>query len=270
MIKHISAGDGEPVLLIQGVGVGKEGWRPQIEGLSDRFRTVAFDNRGIDGSDIDPRMLSIETMANDALAVMDAVGLHRWHVVGHSMGGLIAQELALRAPQRVQSLSFLCTFSRGREAARLSPGILWRGLRTRIGSRRMRRHAFLELVMPPAVLATRDRDALAEELRPLFGHDLADQPAIVLQQLRAMARYDAREQLNQLAPLPSLVVSASDDRIALPAFGRRLASAIPGARFVELTGAGHGLPIQSPMKTNQLLAEHFLAATTRRVRRASS
>jgi aminoacrylate hydrolase len=260
MTNYTSQGTGEPVLLIQGVGLGGAGWGPQIDGLSDRFRIVAFDNRGIDGSDIDLRMLSIETMAIDALAVMDAAGPRRWHVVGHSMGGLIAQELALRAPQRVQSLSFLCTFSRGSEGARFSPGILWRGLRTRCGTRRMRRNAFLELVMPPEVLATVDRDALAEELRPLFGHDLADQPGIALSQLRAMARYDASEQLVRLAPIPTLVVSATEDRIALPEYGRRLATAIPGARFVELTGAGHGLPIQSPLKTNQLLAAHFLAA----------
>jgi pimeloyl-ACP methyl ester carboxylesterase len=99
MTKYTSEGAGEAVLLIQGVGVPGAGWAPQIERLSDRFRVVAFDNRGLDGSNIDLRMLSIETMALDALAVMDAVGAQRWHVVGHSMGGLIAQELAsARAP----------------------------------------------------------------------------------------------------------------------------------------------------------------------------
>jgi pimeloyl-ACP methyl ester carboxylesterase len=255
-------------LLIQGVGMAGAAWQPQIEGLADRFRVVAFDNRGLDGSNIDLRMFSIETMALDALAVMDAVGAARWHVVGHSMGGLIAQELALRAPQRVQSLAFLCTFHRGSEATRLSPGLLWRGLRTRIGSRPMRRQAFLEMIFPPSVLAGTDRDALAAQMRQVIGRDLADPPAIAMAQLRAMGRYNASERLGQLGGIPSLVVSATDDRIALPEYGRRLASAIPGARFVELSGAGHALPIQSPRKTNQLLGAHFEAASLDRAARA--
>jgi 3-oxoadipate enol-lactonase len=124
----------------------------------------------------------------------------------------------------------------------------------------MRRSAFLELVMPPALLAQRDRAQLAETLRPLFGRDLAEQPSIIMKQLRAMARYDASGRLGQLAKVPSLVVSAELDRIAPPAFGRELAAAIPGARFVEIPGAGHGVPIHAPEKINALLAEHFGSA----------
>ena len=124
----------------------------------------------------------------------------------------------------------------------------------------MRRSAFLELVMPPALLAGSDRGQLAETLRPLFGHDLAEQPPIVMKQLRAMAKYDAASRLGQLAHIPSLVVSAALDRIALPTFGRELAAAIPGARFVEIPGAGHGVPIHAAEEINALLAEHFASA----------
>jgi pimeloyl-ACP methyl ester carboxylesterase len=199
-------------------------------------------------------------MALDALAIMDAETIERFHVVGHSMGGLIAQEVALRAPARVKSLALLCTFARGKQAARLTADIVLIGLRTRIGTRAMRRSAFLELVMPPALLAEGDRARLAETLRPLFGRDLAEQPPIIMKQLRATAKYDASGRLGQLAPIPSLVVSAELDRIALPAFGRELAAAIPGARLVEIPGAGHGVPIHSPEKVNALLAEHFASA----------
>src|SRR4051812_25046348 len=84
-------GGGEGVLLIQGVGARGEVWRPQVEALSGRYGVVAFDNRGVGGSPIGAGALTIDAMANDAIAVMDAAGLARCHIVGHSMGGIIAQ-----------------------------------------------------------------------------------------------------------------------------------------------------------------------------------
>jgi pimeloyl-ACP methyl ester carboxylesterase len=254
------AGPAPAVLMLQGVGCASEAWRPQLRGLGDRFTLIAVDNRGIGDSPLAGGKVTIEGMAEDALAVMDAENLPRFHVAGHSMGGLIAQEIALRAPERVASLALLCTFARGKQGARMTPDILVTGLRTRIGTRAMRRNAFLELVVPPSMLATRDRAQLAEELRPLFGRDLADQHPITMKQLSAMARYDASARLGTLAALRTLVISADHDRIALPRFGRELATAIPGARYVELADAGHGVPIQRADQVNALLAEHFAVA----------
>src|SRR4051812_24991199 len=171
-------------MLVQGVGLIGEGWRPQLDGLRDRYAVVAPDNRGIGGSSLGPAPLTIETMAEDVLAIADAAGVERFHLAGHSMGGLIAQAVALRSPGRVRSLALLCTFFRGREAARLTPDIVWTGLRTRIGTRAMRRRAFMRLVMPDAYLSTAS-PTLANELALLFGHDLADQPPVVMKQLRA-------------------------------------------------------------------------------------
>ena len=259
-LSYRRAGSGPGVLFIQGVGVVGEGWRPQIDGLRDRYTTLSFDNRGLGASTIGSDLLTIEAMARDALAIMDAERIEQFHVAGHSMGGLIAQEVALLAPARVKSLALLCTFARGKQATRLTLDIVLVGLRTRVGTRAMRRNAFLELVMPPALLATSDRKQLAESLRPLFGRDLADQPPIVMKQLAAMAKYDASARLGELGHIPTLVMSAELDRIALPAFGRELAAAIPGARLVELPGAGHGVPIHAAGEVNTLLAEHFAAA----------
>ena len=259
ILSYRRTGSGPVVLFIQGAGLVGEGWRPQVDGLRDRYTAISFDNRGIGGSEIRSGKLTIEAMALDALAIMDAEGIDRFHVASHSMGGLIAQEVALIAPGRVKSLALLCTFARGKQAARLTLAIIVIGLRTRIGTRAMRRNAFLGLVMPPAVLAGRDRTQLAEELAPLFGHDIADQPPIILKQLATMAKYDASARLGQLAAIPTLVASAELDRIALPAFGRELAAAIPGARFVELPGAGHGVPIHAASEVNDLLARHFAA-----------
>jgi len=248
------AGDGASVLLIQGVGLGASGWTPQVEGLSDRFSCVTFDNRGIGDSEHAGTTLSIPQMAADAIAVLDALGIRQAHVCGHSMGGVIAYELALQAPTRVRSLALLCTFARGAQATAMTPSLLWSGLRSRVGPRSMRRAAFLELVMPPSALAGANRQQLARQLEPIFGHDLADQPAIAMAQLGAMRRYDRLANLASLQEIATLVVSADHDRIARPAFGRELAAAIPGARYVELADAGHGVPIHRAREVNDLLA----------------
>jgi aminoacrylate hydrolase len=268
-IAYLCEGAGPAVLLVQGAGIVGEGWRPQIDGLRDRFTLVTPDNRGIGGSMLAPRVageraapLTIEQMAADAIAVMDAAGFDRFHPAGHSMGGLIAQHIALTTPQRVISLAFLCTFLRGHQASRLTLAMLLTALRMRIGTRAMRRNAFLELVMPTDYLQAAGRARLAADLRPLFGRDLAEQPAIVLQQLRAMSRYDASAQLGRLAPIPTLVVSAVHDRIAPPEYGRGLAAAIRGSTYVEMPDAGHGVTIQCADAVNEMRAAHFRAAAS--------
>jgi 3-oxoadipate enol-lactonase len=259
-IAYSRTGAGPVVLLVQGVGVPGEGWRPQIDALADRYTLVAFDNRGLGASPLAGGEVSIEAMADDALAVMDAEGIRRFHVVGHSMGGLIAQEIALRVPDRATSLALLCTFASGAQGARMTPALFLTALRMRLGPRRLRRNAFLGLVMPKAYLRETDRAALADRLAALFGYDLADQPLFVLKQVRAMSRYAAGDRLRSLARIPTLVASATFDRIALPTYGRALAAAIPGARYVELPAAGHAVTIQRADEVNALLAAHFAAA----------
>lgn len=255
-VQYSSAGRGPAILFVQGVGAIGRAWTPQLTALSSTHRVVAFDNRGIGDTRRGNTPLSIELMAEDALAVADAAGLETFHLVGHSMGGLIAQQLALTARARVRSLALLCTFASGHQASRLSWDLLVAGIRSRVGPRRSRRRAFMELVVPRTVLAARDATHLEAELQDLFGRDLADQPPIVIEQLRAAARFDARPRLAALAGLPTLVASAELDRIALPAFGRELASLIPGARYVEMVDAGHAVPIHAPAIINVLLREH--------------
>jgi pimeloyl-ACP methyl ester carboxylesterase len=256
-LAYWTCGDGPPVLFVQGVGVHGCGWRPQVDVLADRFRCVWFDTRGVGLSQPTGVPLTADQMADDARAVLDAAGCSSAHVVGHSLGGLVALNLALSCRERVRSLSLLCTFARGKDATRLTLAMLWTGLRTRIGTRRMRRRAFLELVLAPQELAAADRDALAEELAPVFGHDLADHAAVEMVQLRAMGRYDATPRLGELAGLPALVVSAAHDRIARPASGRAIAAGVPGARYVEIADAAHGLPIRQADRVNALLVEHL-------------
>ena len=184
--------------------------------------------------------------------------LFRSHVVGHSMGGLIAQRLALTHRSRVKSLSLLCTFARGRDAG-ASARMAWVGLRSRVGPRRWRRAAFLEMLAPGDALRGVDRESYAAALAPLFGHDLADHSPMEMRQLSAVRREDVSAELAQLAGLPTLVVSGAHDPIAPPAIGAALAAAIPGARFVLLDDQSHGAPILAAERINALLRDHIAA-----------
>jgi pimeloyl-ACP methyl ester carboxylesterase len=254
------AGDGPPVLLIQGVGLHGDGWRPQVDGLAGRYRCLTFDNRGLGRSQPTGVPVTVEQMTEDARVLMDTQNWESAHVVGHSLGGAVALHLALTARDRVRSLALLCTFASGRSVAPLSWRMAWAGLRMQLGTRRVRRRAFLELVMPPGALRGADRDALAASLAPVFGHDLGDQPAVVRDQLRAMRQYDATLRLGELGGVPTLVVSAEYDPIAPPGLGKALASGIPGARYVEESEASHGVTIHRRERINALLEEHFAKA----------
>jgi pimeloyl-ACP methyl ester carboxylesterase len=254
-------GQGDPVVLIQGVGLHGDGWLPQTRSLSSHFRCLTFDNRGMGKSQPAAVEITVEQLAEDTLAVMDAAGMGAAHIVGHSLGGVVALQLALSARQRVNSLSLLCTSACGWHATRLTLPMVWLGMRSRIGTRRMRAHAFLQIVMPPAFLATQDRDLLVERLEPIFGHHLADTPPIVMPQLKALKRFDARARLKELKGISTLVLSAEGDLIFPPMFGKRLAAGIPGARFVGMPGTAHGVTIQSADAVNRLLLEHLRAGT---------
>ena len=246
--------------MLQGVGVGGTGWLPQVRSLSQQFRTLYFDNRGFGASQPIAEPITVELMAQDVLALLDAQGWDSAHVVGHSLGGLVALYVAHAALKRVRSLSLLCTFATGRIPTRLDPWLLGVGMRTRIGTRRMRRHAFLQMVLAPEQYAQANRDALAEEIAEVFGHDLADQPPVVMKQMGAMRRGDATSFLADLSAIPTLVVSATHDRIAPPYGGRALAEGIPGARYVEIPGSAHGVPITHAAEVNTLLLEHLTNA----------
>jgi len=258
MIHYELQGQGEPVLFIQGCGVAGSGWDPQVLELSTDFQCLTFDNRGIGRSKTSDPVLSVEKMAADARGLLDELGWERAHVVGHSLGGVIAQQLALDAPERIKSLSLLCTFSKGAEGGRITPSTALMGIRTRLGTRAMRRRAFLRMLFPPEFLATVNMDEFAAALAPIIGRDLADSPPILMQQVKALAAHDCTAQLRKLSPIPTLVVSAEKDPLALTHYGRLLCLHINGARYIEIKGASHGVTLQKPDCINQLLREHLL------------
>ena len=253
-------GNGPAVIAIQGVGVAGCGWRPQIEPLSSFFTIVAPDNCGVGRTSRGAGPLTIGRMAEDVLAIADTEGFSRFHLAGHSMGGLIALHVALTARERTKSLALLCTFANGADATRLSLRMLVLGLRARIGTRAMKRAGMVRMVMPGDYLHGRDVALLARELGELFGRDLGDQPPIVSEQLRAMTQYSAADRLRELSGIPTLVSSGTHDPIAPPRLGSALASGIPGSRFMEFPQASHALPIQCAQEVNALLLEHWTRA----------
>ena len=115
-IKWESSGDGPPLLLIQGLGYGRWGWEPIVPGLAARHRVIRFDNRGIGESDKPEGPYTAAQMAGDALQVLDEAGIERANVIGASLGGMIAQELAVTAPDRVDKLVLCCTTPGGPDA----------------------------------------------------------------------------------------------------------------------------------------------------------
>lgn len=258
-IHFTSFGSGPPVLFIQGVGVHGDAWKPQTDVLSAHYQCVSFDNRGIGRSQPPSTNLTVEQLADDALAVIDAIGWSSTHIVGHSLGGAVAQCVAIKAPQRVRSLSLLCTFARGSDAG-ANGRMMWLGARSRIGTPRMRRSAFLEMLAPPSALIGVDREAMARDMKPVFGHDLADHAPIENQQLSALRKFDATPQLAGFASIPTLVVSAEFDPISTPAIGRKMADGIPGSRYVLMPNTAHGVPLLSASAINALLYEHFAGA----------
>jgi pimeloyl-ACP methyl ester carboxylesterase len=254
------SGSGPPVVFIQGVGLHGDGWLPQVASLGRAYTCMRFDNRGIGRSVPLGSALSVERMAEDVRALMDAVGWDDAHVVGHSLGALVALEVALSSPRRVRSLALLCASAAGRDLVRLSWWSLWVGLRMKVGPRPRRRRAFLEMVMPAASLIDADLEGVAAALAPLFGYDLADQPPIALRQAAAARAYSAAQRLDALPSVPTMVMTGAEDRVARPEHGVMLARRIRHARHVELPGAAHGLTIHRAEEVNDLLGKHLTAA----------
>lgn len=242
------------MLMIQGVGAHGLGLNPQVEIGKRHFTCLTFDNRGIGASQPVGMPLSVEQMASDALALLDHVGWASAHIVGHSLGGLIALQLALIAKQRVRSLSLLCSFARGADATRITADLLWIVLRIRFAPHRWRRDAFMELVLPPGQKFT---DDLADHLSAVLGHDIAEMPPITDQQVSAMRRHDVTGRLHELSGIPTLIVNGEKDRVARPSSGKSIAAGIPGSRFIEIPGASHAFPILEAERCAALLLKHL-------------
>lgn len=236
------AGDGPPVLLIMGFGMRGVGWSPLTERLLPDHRVAWFDNRGVGESGRTTRGWTMGEFSADAVALMDELGWDDAHVVGVSMGGMIAQHLGLDAPERVRSLSLLATTARGKNTTRpdLSTGVEL--LRTAFGSRRARLRALVDLVFSAESIESRGYEALMEEVAPAHGTAPLRE---VLAHKRAIERHDTRARLAEIAA-PTLVVQPTADRMVNPIESTLLASLLPSPRLVAVDGAGHRVHADRP------------------------
>lgn len=248
-------GGGPPLVMIQGVGAYGTSPNPQIDILKQHYECLTFDNRGVGASVPAGQKMTVPQMARDTLALMDHIGWDTAHIIGHSLGGLAAMELALTDKRRVRSLTLLNTFARGADASRMTLKLLWIVLRLQFAPRSIRRDAFMELVLPPKFKG--DAQKVADVLSGVFGHDIADLPDSSNRQLKAMKAHDVTERLSNLEGIPTLVISSEFDLIARPASGRAIAAGIPGARYIEIPGASHAFPVIDAERCAAMILEHL-------------
>ena len=244
---------GEPVLLVQGLGTDLRGWAFQRLALGRRHRLYLVDNRGVGGSGRPPGPYDLEVMADDARAVLDAEGVAAAHVVGASMGGVVAQLLAVRSPERVRSLVLACTACSHQPWRRdLLAG--WATLATERGMGAVSAKALRWLIGP------RHRRRFGLPLSVLAPLVLNASPAAFASQVAAiLAQPD--ESADALADLdvPALVIVGTQDVLTPMADAEELVERIPGAQLVVLSGAAHGLMLDRAGEFNAAVLE-FLAS----------
>lgn len=248
--------DGPRVLLLMGFGMRGDMWQPQIEALHADHQLCIVDNRGVGDSECPPERWSMADMAEDARRVLDTLQWPRAHVVGVSMGGMIAQELALAHPERVLSLALIATHAGGPLTWLPTFQGIRCFLRAQTGNPQRRLRALQDLLYPPDFVARYDSKQLAERMRRAGRRAPI---ASLRSQLRAVMGHDTRSRLDRLR-MPTLVVRPGEDILVRPRACDRLATRIPHARVLRLDEAGHGAIFQCAHTLNPALRQHFEAA----------
>lgn len=249
------ASDKLPIVLIMGFSLPGRGWRFVRPGLTRDRLVLTFDNRGAGESDKPQGPYSMETLARDVLGLADSHGFGRFHAVGVSMGGMIAQHLALLAKERLASLTLIATHAGGFFARLPRPLGLTSFVTANLSRTPARRYRHIARMLFPAPF----REAMGEEkLTALLRHDF--EPPIPKHarraQLSAVFGHDTRARLGALAGLPTLIMKPERDVLIHPRGSETLAEKIPGARLVAMPEAGHGLIRQNGDEVARLIREH--------------
>ena len=225
-------GTGEPILLIMGLGYPSQMWFRMRPHLAARYRTLAFDNRGVGRSEMPAGPYSISLMASDALAVLDAAEEQSAHVFGVSRGGMIAQEFALQFPERVRSLILACTAAGGPTAVRAEPEATQMLMARQYMSQDEAAQAAIPFIYHPET----SREKIEEDLavrRPWFAR-----PEAYKAQLQGILAWEAYSRLPEIKP-PTLVIHGECDRLVPPGNGKLIAERIPGAKLEIIPRASH-------------------------------
>lgn len=225
-----SHGAGTPLLLIQGLGYGRWGWDPVVPSLAERYRVLTFDNRGIGDSDKPDGPYTAQEMADDAVQVLDEAGIDRAHVLGASLGGMIAQELAVKAPGRVEKLVLCCTTAGGPDAYPLPEATMKLFVEAPSLAPEVALRRFVENALgadPPAGLVD-----------DLFARRVANPPDPAGWQAQAAAG-TTFPGVDAPIAAPTLILQGTDDNVVDERNADVLAAKIPGSRIERFPGAGH-------------------------------
>ena len=245
-----TTGAGAPVVLVMGLGMNATGWWRTVPVLARELRVIAFDNRGSGRSEVPPGPYSVTQMADDAVAVLDAAGEESAHVYGISLGGMIAQEIALRHPRRVRRLVLGATTPGGSHAAALDDDVVQFFFRR--GEMPAEEAVWASV---PYNYGPRTRAEAAERI----GEDIAQRlrypitPQGYAAQLEAALHHNAFDRLDVIHS-QTLVIHGERDRMVPPANASLLAEGIPGARLETLPEAGHLYPTDAPDADERVLA----------------
>jgi 3-oxoadipate enol-lactonase len=264
-------GHGRPLVLVQGVGVGRWGWEPVADRLARRFQVITIDNRGIGASDSPPGPLTTRAMAQDVLAVLDHAGIQQASVLGTSLGGMIAQELALAHPERVDRLVLVATLPGGPRSRPMPLGTTYLLATAPFLTSNARLQQFVNNALGPSTL--RRRPEIARRLAAAKLAHPQSEPAWRAQVAAGMLFNPLGRQRH--ITRPTLVIQGTADQVVDPSNADVLADLLPDARVKLLDGAGHLLCWEQPRRFARMVAGFLTdpATSTRRstwpVRRAS-
>lgn len=235
-------GQGAPVLFVSGLSAPSINWLFQVKDFSLHHHVITFDNRGVGETDT-PNADSYPTsqMAEDAAAVLDHLGIPRAHVVGHSMGGTIAMELAIRHPKRVSSLSLCSTWAQG-DGRFLHTIRAWMAQWRQLDRDSRIRHLLMPWLYTPAFLA--DRARVEETMKRVNSYPFPTKPEAVERQGQGLLDWNGTRirEIKKLR-MPTLVLVGRDDNLTVPTFSRALAALIPKSQLKIIPGS-HGFAVE--------------------------
>jgi 3-oxoadipate enol-lactonase len=260
------SGSGDPLVLIMGMSGNAAHWpEPFLEQLEPDFDLLVFDNRGIGRSTPVAADFTIAEMASDTAALMDAAGFDSAHVMGISMGGMVAQELVLAAPERVRGLVLGCTYPGGPGSSLAGPDVMQRLAGPMMsGDREAAIRAGWEANVSPGFAADADQWNRFHEIAGMYPAPVE----LIMRQMGAVGRHDTSARLGDVKA-PTLVIHGSDDEMLSVDNARILAERIPDARLEILDGVGHLFFWELPERSATLVRD-FLAGVGRRAAAAAS
>jgi pimeloyl-ACP methyl ester carboxylesterase len=247
-----SAGTGEPLVLIPGFASGIWSWKYQIRDLTELFRVIAFDPRGISRSrNTEATPVSIERIADDVAALLDELGIESANILGISFGGFVAQDLALRYPGRINRLVLACTSYGGKGHVLPSMDILAAFASTKGLNSIERIRQYLTVAFSPSFVA--DEPGIVDEFCRLREQNEVPE-SVYMAQLLSATTFDLSARVGQIR-VETLVLSGDNDTIVPKQNSINLAAAIPNARLEIVAGGSHMFFVEQSKRFNSIVTD---------------